>query len=290
MKRSRSRVVVELVLLLAAYGALATAVVAEQSGGSHDAAATTAEQPFSQQATLESVKAEGAVVYGQYCVGCHGASGDGRGPAAEMLIVKPRDFTKGVFKFRSTASGELPTDQDLYKIISRGVYRTSMPEWSLLSERERVAVIQYIKGFYPDWNRLGAGTPIFIPKPPSFLGTPQSIARGRELYEMLECRRCHGDGGRGDGPSAKTLSPDIWGNPQKPFDFTKGRLKSGAGAEDIYRTFMTGINGTAMPSYYDVFAQPDGESIREGDAWNLVSYVLSLRAPRGVKSEEVKAR
>lgn len=228
---------------------------------------------------LETLKREGAVVYGRYCAGCHGDQGDGHGPAASMLIVKPRDFTKGVFKFRSTPSGALPTDDDLYKIISRGVYRTSMPEWSLLSERERLAVVEYVKGFYPQWTERGAGVPIALPPPPSSLGTPASVARGRELYALLECSACHGAGGHGDGPSARGLDVDLWGNPQKPFDFTKGALKSGPTPQDIYRTFMTGINGTAMPSFYEIFAEPDGENIRDGDAWHLVSYILSLRAP-----------
>ena len=44
------------------------------------------------------------------------------------------------------------------------------------------------------------------------------------------------------------MDADAWGNPQHPFDFTKGRLKSGAAPEDVYRTFMTGLNGTAMLS------------------------------------------
>jgi len=224
----------------------------------------------------DTLKAEGAIVYTHYCAGCHGTRGDGQGPATPMLLVKPRDFTKGVFKFRSTPSGTLPTDEDLYKVISRGLYGTSMPDWSLLSERERLAVIQYIKTFYPEWNQRGAGAPVFIPKPPATLGTSESVARGHELYDMLGCATCHGDSGRGDGPSAKTLSADIWGNPQKPFDFTKGRLKSGPTPQDVYRTFMTGVSGTAMPSFADVFSQPDGENIREGDAWNLVSYIQSL--------------
>jgi cytochrome c oxidase cbb3-type subunit 2 len=227
----------------------------------------------------DMMRAEGATVYGRYCVGCHGVNGDGKGPAAPMLITKPRDFTSGTFKFRSTPSGTLPTDEDLYKIISRGVYGTSMPDWTLLSERERLAVIEYVKGFYPDWQQRGAGAPIFIPQPPATLGSPESVSRGRELYQMLECSTCHGDTGRGDGPSAQQLSPDMWGNPQKPFDFTKGRLKSGPTAQDVYRTFMTGLGGTAMPSFADIFGEPDGENIREGDAWNLVSYIVSLRAP-----------
>ena len=115
---------------------------------------------------------------------------------------------------------------------------------------------------------------------------PAEIARGKELYALLECSACHGERGRGDGPSAATLAPDAWGHPQRPFDFTKGRLKSGAAPEDVYRTFMTGLNGTAMPSYFDIFAAPDGENIREGDAWNLVAYVLSLRAPADPAQKE----
>jgi cytochrome c oxidase cbb3-type subunit 2 len=78
------------------------------------------------------------------------------------------------------------------------------------------------------------------------------------------------------------MGPDAWGHPQRPFDFTKGRPKSGAAPEDIYRTFMTGLNGTAMPSYASIFEDPDGEYFHEGDAWNLVSYIISLR-PGGTK-------
>jgi cytochrome c oxidase cbb3-type subunit 2 len=238
-------------------------------------------------AAADTLTAEGQAVYDRYCVGCHGVQGDGRGPAAAMLIVKPRDFTKGVFKFRSTPSGELPTDEDLYRIITRGVYRTSMPAWGLLSEHERLAVVSYVKGFYPQWSERGPATPIFVPEPPETLGSEASVKRGRELYEMLECTACHGTSGRGDGESAKNLPPDVWGNPQKPFDFTKGRLKSGPTVKDVYRTFMTGVGGTAMPSYSEIFAEPDEEFIHAGDAWNLVSYILSLRQPAAAASTRV---
>jgi cytochrome c oxidase cbb3-type subunit 2 len=239
------------------------------------------------EAQRGELRREGRAVYARYCAGCHGVSGDGQGPAAEMLLVKPRDFTKGIFKFRSTPSGTLPTDEDLYKVISRGVYRTSMPEWSLLSERQRLALVEVVKSFYPEWEKRGAGTPIHVPPPPDSLGARESVARGRELYDMLGCASCHGESGRGDGPSAATLTPDIWGNAQKPFDFTQGRLKSGPTPQDVYRTFMTGVGGTAMPSYFDIFSEPDDESIFAGDAWNLVSYILSLReAPHAERVKE----
>jgi cytochrome c oxidase cbb3-type subunit 2 len=228
-------------------------------------------------ATREGMRELGAEVYDTYCVGCHGPDGDGAGPAARMLLVKPRDFTKGLYKFRSTPNGTLPTDEDLLRIVTNGVNRTAMPPFHLVPEVERRAVVEYVKGFYPQWEEQGAGEPIFLPAAPDGLGSPESVARGRQLYEMLDCGQCHGASGRGDGPSSKTMAPDSWGNPQKPFDFTRGALKSGGAPVDVYRTFMTGLNGTAMPSYADVFAAPDGESIREGDAWNLVAYIISLR-------------
>ena len=229
------------------------------------------------QDQLETLRLEGRRAYDVYCVGCHGERGDGHGPAAEMLIVKPRDFTSGVYKFRSTPTGTLPTDEDLYKVITRGVYRTSMPDWALLSERERLALVEYVKTFFPEWRERGPGRPIHVPPPPETLGSPESIERGAELYDLLECGACHGPIGKGDGPAAGSLEPDIWGNPQKPFDFTKGQLKGGPTPQDVYRTFMTGIGGTAMPTYADIFDEPDDEFIFPGDAWNLVSYILSLR-------------
>jgi mono/diheme cytochrome c family protein len=118
---------------------------------------------------------------------------------------------------------------------------------------------------------------VHLADPPPSFGSAAAIDRGKQLYDLLECWKCHGKEGRGDGPAAETLEPDIWGNPQRPFDFTSGGLKGGPTVKDIYRTFMTGLNGTAMPSYADIFGEPDGENILEGDAWNLVSFIISLR-------------
>jgi cytochrome c oxidase cbb3-type subunit 2 len=216
-------------------------------------------------------------VYDRHCAGCHGLKGDGKGPAARLLVIKPRDFTAGVFKFRSTPTGSLPTDEDLFRTVTRGVYRTSMPEWGLLAERERLAVVQYIKTFFAPWNERPPAASLHVPEPPADFGSAASIARGRQVYELVECWQCHGKSGKGDGPSADTLEADTWGNPQRPFDFTGGHLKGGPTVKDIYRTFMTGLNGTAMPSYADILGEPDGENILPGDDWNLVAFILSLR-------------
>ena len=152
-----------------------------------------------------------------------------------------------------------------------------MPRHTLVPEQERVAVVQYLKAFSDRFKTEGPGEPILVPRPPQFVGTTESATRGKVVYDLLECGNCHGQTGKGDGPSSKTLVADAWGNPQKPFNFTRGWLKGGPTVKDVYRTFMTGINGTAMPSYADIFSNPDGEYIKEGDAWHLISYILSLR-------------
>jgi len=213
----------------------------------------------------------GKVVYELYCAGCHGVDGAGKGPAARWLNPQPRNFQRAAFKFRTTPSGALPTDEDLHRTISRGVFRSSMPAWFLMPETEKVAVIEYLKTFSDRWNDpYEYDEPIHIPGPPEFVGTPESIARGKELYGLMKCANCHGEGGRGDGPSAAELKDDE-GRPIVPFDFTSGVLKGGPGVKDIYRTFSTGLDGTPMPSYFDSLPNDD-------DRWHLVSFILSLRS------------
>ena len=84
----------------------------------------------------------------------------------------------------------------------------------------------------------------------------------------MQCFQCHGESGVGDGPASAGLS-DSWGDKILPFDFTSGPLKGGSTPEVIYRTFMTGLDGTPMPSYQP--AMPE-----EQDRWDLVSYCLEL--------------
>jgi len=211
----------------------------------------------------------GQEAYTTYCVGCHGDAGDGQGLAARFLDPKPRDFTSGVFKFRSTPSGALPTDADLHRVITQGVLGTSMPAWQLLPENQRVALIAYIKTLSEEWESEYNFEPaIPMPGEPDFILSKSSVERGAELYTQMGCNQCHGDSGRGDGPAANTLYDD-WGNKIEPFDFTGGALKGGAAPMDIYRTFTTGLNGTPMPSYQD--------TLNNEDRWHLVSYILSLR-------------
>ena len=218
--------------------------------------------------------AAGKKLYQRWCAQCHGDEGKGDGPAAEFVYPRPRDFTLALFKVRSTPSGQLPTDHDLFKVISEGLPGTSMPAWNkYLSENERWQLVHYVKTFDTlDLFKDEAPTQrIAMDSPPQI--TPVLIARGKELYQSKKCWECHGKEGRGDGNKADTQKDD-WGFPIRPVNFTKGwRFRGGDRIEDIFRTFTTGFNGTPMPSF--VGAIPSAE-----DRWALAAFIKSLARPQ----------
>ncbi len=211
--------------------------------------------------------AHGRAVYERRCVGCHGVKGDGNGPGATFLNPRPRNFTLGAFKFRSTPSGSLPTDGDLYRTLTRGVRWTAMPTWHELSEKDRIAAIAYLKTFSSRWKEEKPEPPIQIGEPPK--ATPELLARGKELYVQAKCWQCHGNGGKADGPSADELKDDL-GFKIQPTDLTKGQFKGGGDVRDIFRTMTTGLDGTPMPSFVD--------SMKEDERWAISYYVLSFSA------------
>ena len=81
----------------------------------------------------EADLAAGKQLYAERCAHCHGETGDGRGVAAEVVYPKPRDFTSGVYKFRTRHETEqgnkLAADEDIFRSISEGLHGTSMPGW-----------------------------------------------------------------------------------------------------------------------------------------------------------------
>ena len=221
----------------------------------------------------------GRRVYLKYCVGCHGEYGDGQGPAAARLLTQPRDFTSGIYKFRSTDSGSLPLDEDLYRTLTRGLSRVSMPAFRLMPEGDRLAVIEYVKSFYPKWEtEKGRRRRIHVPSPPEDLAAEKRVARGRVVYLQMQCWKCHGTDGRGTG-ATQTEYEDAWGNLQKPFDFTRGSLKGGNSPSDIYRTFHTGLR-SIMPAY-------EGEALAAvtADAFDSMTEDAGLTQDAGMTED-----
>jgi len=224
--------------------------------------------------------ADAKMNYRRYCAGCHGDYGDGNGENAVWLDPKPRDFTIATFKCRSTLTGTLPTDEDLFNTIARGLTNSNMPVWSTFTKQERADLVAYIKIFSPRWEKEKSGDPIKVP--PETPVTIDSISHGKALFTKLECWKCHGPHGEGDGPSAATLT-DSKDNPIRPYNFAQGkndsRFKCGNTNQDIYKIFMTGVDGTPMPSFADV--------IQPNDAWDLVHFLRTLQVHRHSKENEV---
>ncbi len=209
----------------------------------------------------------GKQLFFRYCWGCHGFRGNGDGENAPYLNILPRNFVAATFKCRSTPTGTLPTDEDLFNAITRGFENTNMPSWMTLTHQQRVDLIAFIKTFSPRWKTEKPGTPITVPPEPPL--TLASIQHGKELFTKLECWKCHGPEGRGDGPSASTLT-DNNDQPIRPYNFAAGsRFKCGTTNHDLYKIFITGVDGTPMPSFADV--------IKPEEAWDLVHYLRTLQ-------------
>ncbi len=210
---------------------------------------------------------DGAQLFRRFCIGCHGPEGNGEGENAEWISPKPRDFTLATFECRSTPTGTLPTDTDLFNSVTRGFVTTNMPSWRPLTDQQRANLIAMVKSFSPRWETEKPGTPITIP--PETPANIESILHGRELFDKMQCWKCHGPSGHGDGPAAATLTNDK-GDPIRPYNFSTGeRFKCGVTNQDLYRIFMTGLDGTPMPSFADV--------IKPAEAWDLVHFLRTLQ-------------
>jgi mono/diheme cytochrome c family protein len=225
-----------------------------------------------QDVGTDAQRESGKVLYLKFCAQCHNDNGDGEGYAAVHLRPRPRNFTTGKFKVRSTPNGALPTHQDLVNIIRRGMPFTSMPAWPELTDQEVSDIAHYITTFSADFSRAeNVPQPVPIPTAPN--ATNESIELGKKLYEETGCVRCHGNLGRGDGASAPTLKDD-WGYPIRAANLAQSwTFRGGSSREDIFRTMSTGFNGTPMPSFLD--------SLQPEQRWAITDYIVSLSGDKG---------
>ena len=217
-------------------------------------------------ASLMGDAQHGKAIYGEHCAECHGPAGQGDGPAAYFLMPRPRDFTAGKYKIRSTETGTLPTDDDLLRTVRQGLYGTSMPGWGpILSETDIRDVVDYTKSFSA---RFGSEQPQPVKGGAQVVGTSDSITRGAGIYQKLQCGKCHGSDGRGTGAVATEFEDD-WKQPLRASDLTEPwTFRGGAGRQDVYMRFRTGMSGTPMPSFKDAAS--------DRDMWDLANYVVSL--------------
>jgi mono/diheme cytochrome c family protein len=207
----------------------------------------------------------GTSVYAQRCAPCHGRRGDGRGWAARKLTPAPRDFTTGVYKLRSTPSGSIPTDDDLFATISRGMHGTAMIPWRGLPEVERWALVEQIKSFTVRFRQEEPAPIVVVPPAPA--DEESLVPEGRRLFGQMRCTACHGQAGDGHGVGAALLQDDP-GRKVRIRDLTRGVFLRGTSLRDVYLTLRTGMDGTPMGSY--------GDALSSAQTWAVAAYVRTL--------------
>ena len=209
----------------------------------------------------------GQVIYERECLGCHGQNGDGQGLLATTLAPRPRDFTRGLFRYRSTPTGQLPTDDDLQRTISHGLTGSGMPAFrAFLDESEIRDVVAYLKQFSPRFEQEQTPQQLSIPPPPPL--SPQRLSHGAQLYQDSGCLSCHGDTGKGDGRSGQDLKTSE-GDPITPRNLThKWSFRGGHTPHDVFLRLAAGMDGSSMASY--------GDALSTDELWDVVFYVLTL--------------
>ena len=236
-------------------------------------------EDFGKEGSGIDPSASGSDIYASRCAVCHGTKGAGDGPLAAELMPSPRDLVRGQYRFRSTEYGAAPIDTDIIGVVARGLGDTAMGHFLSLGVDRLENVAAYVQTFAP---ALFATQPATLPgSPVPALPVAQLVTRGRAVYEDARCWECHGKTGRGDAPSAATLT-DASSRPSLATNLTKSwQVKAGGGAPEIFRTISTGMNGTPMPSY--------ASTLSPEDRWAVAYYVQYLGRARPKFSPTVQA-
>ncbi|MFQ5783394.1 MAG: c-type cytochrome [Alphaproteobacteria bacterium] len=262
-----------------------------------DEDAATAQAALNAEVRAKRAASVGKELYEFRCSVCHGEQGKGDGPAADFLYPAPRDFTLGLFKYKtSPAKVQQPTDDDLFRTIKRGLPGTGMPAWGPFLDDDQIrSLIPVVKGFdtvgvwapedaededfdeetghylKTDFVRITALEPVVGQIAPS----EESIAQGKKAFEK-NCSPCHGEEGRGNPAVEKQLRDD-WGKRIWPRDLTKPWTWRVSNVPDdaeetirkIFTRFSVGIPGSRMPQ--------QSSGISQELRWHIANYVFTLR-------------
>jgi mono/diheme cytochrome c family protein len=260
---SRLRVALLSLVLLAALDAArswnARAGYARPTSQWHPSPAVAVPLAWPPGADLPASAPPGRRLFVRHCAVCHGPEGRGNGPAAPSLIPRPRDFTSGELRYRTTGPDEPPAEEDLERTVREGLHASAMPAFGdLLSADELRAVVAEVRRLAGETGPAPAPRSL-SPRPPV---DAAAVARGRELYALLGCLKCHGADGR-----EWKLFEDGAGHPVRNRDLTAPwTFRGGSAPEDVHRRIELGAG--PMPSY--------AASTTAAQRWDLAAFVGSL--------------
>jgi len=264
----------------------------------------------SQRAAMSSKE-----IYQFRCAVCHGEDGAGDGPAAEFLYPRARDFTQGLFKYKTSPAERPPRDEDLFNIIKHGLPGTSMVAWSDLFTDEQISNLVLVikqfdisaiwapadaedEDFDDDGHYLGADFITVTEQEPTDGQIPysaKSLSLGKEVF-LENCKKCHGVEGRGNISSGKFLEDDFgyrtWARDlTKPWTWRMTEGVSGNNEQsrdetvrNIYTRLSVGMPGTPMPAHRAA-GEEEEDAINLEDRWHVANYTYSLRSDNSAPGE-----
>ncbi len=261
---------------------------------------------------------EAAQMFVPNCARCHGREGGGDGPMSGRLYPKPRNYHPGVFKFAAVEGGSKPRRIDLVRTLVQGLPGSAMPSFRGMSLAELSALVDYVRYLsirgqverlvlaewenddvrpresiaemyalvWERWLEAAENAQTVVAPVPD--PDPARLVLGDAVFHDAKrgnCMSCHGDDGRGNGPSAVrfgedgrmySLLRDDWGDYILPRDLTSGIFRGGNRREDLYMRIHCGIHGTPMPSIGQSKDAEGAPLLSEEEKWAVVDYVLSL--------------
>jgi mono/diheme cytochrome c family protein len=223
--------------------------------------AAYSDTPWPPSAGAPADATPGQRLYFAHCALCHGPDGRGNGAAAPSMIPRPRDFTQGQFKYKSTPAGTPPSDDDIAAVIADGLAASGMPGWrGVLNDAQVRSLVDVVKSMSPAFKAPPA-SPIAIAARAE--PSAASVARGGALYRDAGCPACHGEKLRG-GATLK----DAKGYPVVSRDLTAPwTFRGGSSPDRIWLRLTTGLEPGPMPAYAD--------ALDAGQRWDIVNYLLA---------------
>jgi len=198
---------------------------------------------------------QGRRLYDLWCVPCHGETGNGRGPAASLLALPPRDLAAGRFRFKLAPAGQPADDAELFRLLTLGTGTgAAMPSFAFLDPEERWSLVFLVRDFSP--STRGAGLVWRVS--PSTVRSAPDATRGAGLYAAWGCVACHGAAGEGKAFDDRATRGD--GEPVlRAGDLRHACARRGGGSAAAFERALRNGVGAAMPSFAAVLDRdPDG--------------------------------
>ncbi len=190
---------------------------------------------------------EGRRLYVSYCQLCHGTAGQGDGPLAKVMQIKPADLSTTIRARSDTILKKIITGRGKQTITGRdrhNLLSEAMPEWKdIFSDEQLQALIAYLRFMTNTSRHPLMGDPVV----------------GMKLYHTY-CQVCHGEEGDGEGIMTQLMGIT-------PMDHTNPNETNPLSNADIINSILKG-KGRYMPAWEGILSQEDAEA--------LVSYIRLL--------------